>query len=301
MLTALLTIQRPRRWWHLRRSRRFTLRIPDVWEEVTPMARRQRWWRWIALLPPAAAQRAMLRDLVPRRIRQFLQPIDFAALSGQLDWTQVTAQCEQVQIPQFTHKGIVYVFPRPKGPNVSGVEFALADDYYKQMLEGDTEALFLLSACLWRERDKDEAAALRRGDYRMPLVSKEEAEARAIRLRTAPAEMHLQAVQWFAGMKLYVHRVYGKWIFEQDDDEDDESTGNQSTNHQPNKSPDFGWWGVFLTVAEAGVFGPLEKVHQMSIHDICIYLVKKRVEADAMPGSNSSSGSSTRQSDDDDE
>lgn len=228
-------------------------------------------------LPRPAAQRAMLRDLVPRRWRKMLSPMDFAALAAQLDWTHAEAQCEQVAIPHFTHKGQVYVFPKPKGPNVSGVEFALCDDLYKQFSDGDTDALLTLSAAIWRERDTDEAAALRRGDARVPLVSKEEAEARAVRMAKAPAEMHLQALLWFAGLKLYVHRVYGKWLFEEEEEDDEEPDNEQpATNSQ---QPNFGWWGIFLDVAEAGVFGRLEQVYQTSIHDICIYLVKKRADA----------------------
>lgn len=230
-------------------------------------------------LPRPAAQRAMLRDLVPRRWRKMLTPMDFAALSEQLGWTHAEAQCEQVAIPHFTHKGQVYVFPKPKGPNVSGVEFALCDDLYKQFSDGDTDALLTLSAAIWRERDTDAAAALRRGDERVPLVSKEEAEARAARMAKAPAEMHLQALLWFAGLKLYVHRVYGKWLFEEDEDDDDTDDQQKATNNQ---SPNFGWWGIFLDVAEAGVFGRVEQVYQTSIHDICIYLVKKRADANAM-------------------
>lgn len=231
-------------------------------------------------LPRPAAQRAMLRDLVPRRWRRMLTPMDFAALAAQLDWTHAEAQCEQVAIPHYTHRGQVYVFPKPKGPNVSGVEFALCDDLYKQFSDGDTDALLTLSAAIWRERDTDAAAALRRGDERVPLVSKEEAEARAVRMAKAPAEMHLQALLWFAGLKLYVHRVYGKWLFEEEEEDDESLTPDPSP--QERGTPNFGWWGIFLDVAEAGVFGVEDEVRQKSIHEICIYLVKKRADANAM-------------------
>lgn len=276
MLPVHLTIER--RSWNPFRRRRFVLQLPETWAEVQPERRRIRWWRWTMTLPQPGAQRAMVRDLIPRRFRRLLTDMDMAALAAQLSWTHAEAQCEQVPVPRFEHNGGVYVFPSSKGANVTGVEFALCDDLYKQFADGDLDALPVLSAAIWRQEDWDGKAALRRGDARVPLVSKEEAEERARWLQKAPPEMHAQALLWFAGLKLYIHRVYGKWIFEEQEEDDEAETQQPATNNQ---SPNFGWWGVFLEVAEAGVFGSLDKVYQTSIHDICIYLVKKRVDAEA--------------------
>jgi hypothetical protein len=205
MLTANLTIQR--RSWNPFRRRRFVLSLPERWDEVSPVSRRQRWARWVLVLPRPAAARAMLRDLIPRRFRKLLTPMDFAAFAQQLEWTHAEAQCEQVPMPHFSHNGRMYVFPTPKGANVTGVEFALCDDLYRQFSDGDLDALPVLSAAIWRERDHDTAAALRRGDARVPLSSKEEAELRARWLQEAPPEMQAQALLWFAGLKLYINRV----------------------------------------------------------------------------------------------
>lgn len=230
-------------------------------------------------LPRPAAQRAMLRDLVPHRYRRRMSDVDFAALSLQLDWTKPDYDCTTVPMPQITWRGMDYVFPRAKGVNVTCMEFALCDDLYRDFIEGNAEAVNVLSACVWRERDYDLVATLRRGDERTPLYSREEAEARAARMAKAPPEMAAQALLWFAGLKAYVHRLYGTWLFEEDDDPD---ADDESTNSQSNQSPNFGWWGVFQAVAESGVFGTIEQVYQTALHDLCVHLVRKRVEASAM-------------------
>ena len=225
-------------------------------------------------MPKPAAQAAILRDLVPRRFRSRLSDTDAAGIASLMGWMHQEAQCEQVALPHLTHRGRQYLFARERGVNVSGIEFALCDDLYNEFLGGNLEALYTLSACMWRERDPDAAAALRRGDERVPLYSKEEAEARARALRKAPPEMHMQALMWFAGLKLYVHRIYGAWLFEEQ-----EADGDEADAPEPQSGgPDFGWWGQFLQVAEAGVFGNLQQVYQTTIHDICIYLVKKHAE-----------------------
>jgi len=144
--------------------------------------------------------------------------------------------------------------------------------------------LLRLSACLWREEDYNEKEALKRGDERVPLHSKEEVEARVIRMATVPTEVLLQALTWWIGMKMLINGMYGAWLFEQDEeDEEDEPASAEATAGKAGKGPNFGWWGIFLDVAESGVFGPLAQVYQTSIHDVCIFLVKKRAEANQAP------------------
>lgn len=296
MLTVNLTIEsKKRRWLDRFRRRRFVLHLPEFWEEVQPLRRRQRWWRWVMALPRPAAQRAMVRDLLPRHFRRILSDLDMAALAMQLDWTGGDPQCDQVPIPHTTHVGRMYHFPTAKGENTTCIEYALADDYYKQFADGDAEALFRLSATLWRESDHDADAALRRGDKRVPLCDKAEVEKRAAVLREAPAEIHLQALHFFGGLKKYIHRVYGNWLFEQPEEDEE---GEAASADAKAGSPDFGWWGVFQQVAEAGVFGhDVRQVYQAPLHEVCVYLVRKRVQEQQM---NSQMPAPPRQNDYDD-
>jgi hypothetical protein len=227
----------------------------------------------------------MVRDLLPRWARKAISDLDFAGLTLLLDWIQAEPDCSQVPIPTWIHKGITYHFPTAKGESVSSIEYALADDYYKQFVDGDATALPLLVATIVREHDSDEASALRRDDTRVPLHSKAEVAKRAQALQSAPTELHLQALLYFGGLKAYIHRVYGNWLFEQDEDEDgdDDTERERQTAKPATGGPDFGWWGIFQAVAESGAFGAIDKVYQTCIHDVCIFLVRKRAESQQTP------------------
>ncbi len=284
MIEAILTTQNRRRWNPFRR-RRFVLRIPQRWEEVTPLVRRERWWRWAATLQPPEMKRRILRDLVPLMWRRKMMPAEQGAIVAHLEWALPVPDAEVIPLESFFHRDVRYVFPKAKGPNVSCVEFALCDDYYKQFVDGDAEALLRVSACLWREEDEEEREMLKRGDERVLIHSQAEVEARLIRLTGVPQEVHIQALMWWIGMKMLINKMYGKWLFEEDEDEDEDEDAPAYAEASASKGPNFGWWGIFLDVAETGVFGPLEKVYQASIHDICIFLVKKRAEANQRPES----------------
>jgi len=276
----LIIIEEPkRRRWTFRR-RRFSLHLPESWEQLT-LPQRQRWWRWLMTLPRQAAVRAMVRDLLPRWVRASISDLDFAGLTTLLDWVQAEHDCSQIAIPSFQHQGVTYHFATAKGESVSCIEYALADDYYKDFSEGNESALLRLVATIWREADMDEARALRRDDKRVPLYSKSEVEKRAKALQSAPMEIHLQALLFFGGLKAYIYRVYGKWLFEEPDDPEDDA--DTATEQPPPSAPDFGWWGIFQRLAESGTYGVKDQVLQESIHEVCINLVRKQVESNSQP------------------
>jgi hypothetical protein len=283
MIEAILTNNKRRRWNPFRR-RRFVLRIPQRWEEVTPLARRERWWRWVATLTPPEAKRRIMRDMIPMPWRRKMLDAEQGAIVAHLEWVMPVPDAEMIPLESFYHRDIRYVFPKPKGPNVSCVEFALCDDYYKEFVGGDAEALLRVSACVWREEDEGEREMLKRGDERVLIHSQAEVEARVVKMAGAPQEVHIQALMWWMGMKMLVNKMYGRWLFEEDEEDDDEEE-QDTQKPEVATGPNFGWWGIFLDVAESGVFGPLEKVYQASIHDICIFLVKKRAEANRSPES----------------
>jgi hypothetical protein len=254
------------------RRRLFSLSVPDSWDQVQPMRRRVRWMRWMMSLPIEAARRAMIRDITPRWMRKRLTDLDMAGLTMLLTWINDEPQCEQVPISYFSHRGVVYYFPRAKGHNLRGIDFALASDYYDEFLSGKAEALAHLAAVLWREEDPDAERAGIRDDLRVPIYNRTQAEQRAHEMRKAPAWVLLQALLYFGGLKAFVHRMYGTWLFEQDDeDEEDEKPDNNE--------PNFGWWGVFQDVALTGAYGDVHQVKQTMLHDLCVFLVKRQVAA----------------------
>src|SRR5690606_26772363 len=138
-----------------------------------------------------------------------------------------------------------------------------------------------------REENPDTAAALRRGDKRTLLNSREEAEARAERLAGLEPYLQFAVLLYFAGLKEYIYKTYKAWLFEDDDDDiEEEKDGDEEDDDEPVQreaapaQPDFGWWGIYQEAAEAGLFGRLDQVYQASFHDVAMWLVRQRIKAD---------------------
>lgn len=289
MIEAVITEER--RHWNPFRRRRFRVSLPESWDDLAQPRRRALWWRWALTLPPAGAARAMVRDCLrrlPRRIRKRLTLLDMAGFSSALAWVKAEPDCLAVPVASWTVGGTAYHLPKAQGFNVTCLEFALADDFYQRFLDDKSEAtLRSLVATLLREGDADPESVLRRGDVRAPLYSLDEVAARAERLKKLPAEAHLATLLYFAGLKAYVHRLYGTWLFDADDDEEEDPTHDPSPEGEGGDGlPNFGWWDVFQATAEIGLFGPVEdfyprpSVYQTPIHTLCQHLVRKRVEAE---------------------
>lgn len=267
--------RRPTLFWR----RLFSFQLPESWTDI-PYPERRKVFRANCTSQDEAA-RLILKKRIPRRWRRLLTAMDVVAMRAVLDrYLTNVSDCTQVALPWIRHKGVLFFLPEENGRNMACAEFAVADNYYEKMLKGDVEALHLMTYTLYRMKEKDEAAALRRGDVRVPFHSYTESAAMLNAYGPPPMEMQVQATMYMSGLKAWIHRVYGSWIFEQpdEDEESDESPGAAST---PN-GPDFGWWGILQAVAEGGVFGPLEQVYQSNLHEVCVYLVRKRQEADRL-------------------
>lgn len=262
MITVELTTSRRR--WSLLWRRRFVLDLPERWAEV-PSGLQRKWWVRALSLRPFEAAGQCLRDLIPARWLRNMSNDDLATVQMLLLW--LAPNMERIAVPEFQFKNIHFVLGAESGKNITCAEFYLADNLYtKYAMHGHADTLNLLTWLLYRERDSNEFEGARRGDMRVPVSSMEQVEYWAKLYGTAPADIQAQALIYFEGVKSLIHRQYGSWIF-QDDPAAAPSTG-----------PNFGWIGVFQGVAEGGAFGTLEQVYQSSIHEVCIYLVRKRQE-----------------------
>ena len=275
MTTIEMTLNR--RHWLAGLRRRFFLRVPSAWQEV-PAKRRAKWWRWQCDLPEEKALDAVLKDTLaplPACVRKRIPVDTLASIRGLLAFTKPTANCEDLPLPDSKVARKTFLLPSPKGENMATIEFALGDDLYKEYCAGKNECLHMLTWLLYRELDTDEDAATARGDARIPLRSKAEIERRLKVYGVPPVEMQVQAVLFFSGLKKFLHGTFGNWIFEPTPDPEDEDEQPQSGDDLPN----FGWWGTLQAVAETGAFGTLEQTYQASLYEVCVWLVRKRVEA----------------------
>lgn len=283
MLTVEIIAPKRRRLTLLWR-RRFVLSLPQAWSEVSA-SDRLTWWRIGISMPELSATHAILRRLIPARWRVGLSDTDTATLVNVLRWAAPKPSCSDIAFPAYRHRRTDFLLPTANGENISCLEFALADDMYtRYAATQDAEQLELLTWTLYRERDTDTAAATARGDNRVLLHGIAEVQERLRIYGPAPVEMQTQALLYMSGLKVYLQQVYGAWIFEQPDEDED---GNPLPQPEAT-TPNFGWWGIFQAVAESGIFGDMEKTYQSSLHEVCVYLVRKKIESDRIHSFNPS-------------
>ncbi len=272
MLTVEI-ISKKRRRLTLFWRRRFSFAFPQSWAEV-PARSRALWWS-ICVEKVDVCAAHLVTKIIPQRWRRGLSDEDRKALVAAMEWSKPKPDCASIPVPEQKYKGSTFAFPAANGENLACLEFALCDDLYGQYVsKQDSAALNLLTWALWREKEPDSKLRAARGDDRVLLSGIGEVREREKHYGTAPVEMQVQSLLYFAGLKQYLQAVYGAYIFEQPDDDDDTPPQPAST------TPNFGWWGIFQAVAEAGIFGDNEKVFQTNLHEVCVYLVRKKVESD---------------------
>lgn len=240
--------------------------LPTSWESAGASA-----WaclRSLVQLGPDAGKLQAIRLLAGLSKTQLrsLNEKQLATLSEGLPWL-VIAPIEAPLRTSFYHQAVKYGMPSTKFEDGSAMTYALADDFFNAYQDGDDSALLHLLATLARPL---------RNNKRCVLCSRDEVLRRGHRLRRIPPEWLAAAWMYWAGVKAYVHRTYGSWLFQQNELEEEEE------EHQPDTAapagPNFGWWGKYMDIAETGVFGSIRAVHQANFHELCIFLVKKEAE-----------------------
>lgn len=234
-------------------------------------ARRLPLWRALLSGEGEAGRVAALRLLLrlPRSVRLALDADHVAALLEAVPWMQARPNPLQ-PFAAFRHRGVRYFLPNDFGMNLVALEYPIADEAFTNYIKtGKEEHLLLLCGTLCREEEVDPAAVAQRGDRRVPLLSRPQAEARAERLHGLDAGVMSGVLHYFAGVKEYVHGSYGKVLFEEPD------TDHAGNPLPASTRPSLGWWSVFFTVAHDGPFGDVERVYQTSFHDVCLYLVDR--------------------------
>lgn len=262
MRVEVVTNRRDRR---LLWMRRFFFSVPEKWADLSPRRKRQ-WWQWALLFPPDEATTRMAAQCAPWYLRRLLPPDEIAQISTALAWASPVVDNELV-FPYTRLRCSLFASAKEKGENMSCLEFAVCDDLYNTYIEKQhPEKANLLSHIVYRPVDNDKQAGISRGDTRVPFRGQSEAQYQLAYYGPLPDHIVGHAMVYFSGVKRFVHDTYGSWIF-------------QPAASAQDDGPNYGWWGIFQAVAESGVFGTIEQVYQASIHEVCVFLVRKRYEA----------------------
>lgn len=269
MIMVAISIEVKQRWWLQRKT--FLRDIPECWDDVPPR-RRRGFLRLLYSQPINTALQSIAFSIlrIPRRWRRYLDPLHIATLTNALAWMEPKADCTQAVITEFRHRGMRWWMPAPKGSDINCIQYLVADDAFEQAGQGHGKSIALLLAALVRPYPETDTSA--------PLSTREEAERRALMLHTAPEEVKVYALLYFAGLKAYIHRSYKDWLFVDDAQEEgeEESEGDQP----PPRTPEFGWYGILQDVAESGLFGTMPQVMLTGLHDVLVYLVRQTIKTE---------------------
>lgn len=269
-----ITVER-RFLWRLWRKR-IRRDLPASWSEVAP-ARRLPLLRLLYQYPGIAGRVRALRALIdlPKPLFLALDDDQVGVLLDATSWMEAMPSPE-VSLAWFDHNKVRYYAPLSHGLNLLGIEYPIADEAFNNFVKtGDMEHLLLLCAVLYREANPDEDSVVRRGDIRTPMLSRWQAEERAKRLSGLANEVTIAIFLYFAGVKQYVHQVYGGVLFEAPEFDEHGNPVEAST------TPNLGWWTLYFSLATDGPFGRnVEEVYQTAFHDICLYLVDRKRQED---------------------
>lgn len=265
-----ITVER-RFLWRLWRKRIRRV-LPASWSEVAP-ARRLPLLRLLYQYPGAAGRVRALRALIdlPKPLFLALDDDQVGVLLDATAWLEAMPSPD-VSLAWFDHERVRYYAPLSHGLNLVGLEYPIADEAFNNFVKtGDMEHLHLLCGALYREANPAEDDVIRRGDIRVPLRSRWEAEARAKRLATVSNDVTIAVFLYFAGVKQFVYQSYGGALFESPELDD---AGNPVPVET---APNLGWWTLYFSLATDGPFGRnVEEVYQTAFHDICLYLVDRK-------------------------
>lgn len=267
------------------KTQTYPAQLPQTWQEYISMGfDAHAALQTMLSFSDIAAKVRLLRTILklPKRIFNALPDDDIAALILQIESLSLDASPEPI-ITEFTYNHTLYILPLARFENGSALEFAIADDCFKKATEtADETALLELCATLCRPQNPDKAATIIASDRRIALKSRGEVQHRAETFNNLDPSVQVAVFLYFAGVKKYIFDMYGGAIFTQPEPELDLS-GNpttEPTESTPTPEELFGWWGIFMELAE----NPknLSSIHAMNFHELCLWLVRKKLQADKM-------------------
>ena len=273
MITVAIHIDRNDRRKTTRRS------LPESWQEMESGLRLFCYEALISFARPNAMTLIIKKILhLPSTQFKAIPDSDIASMILAIDWMNLGPQTTPI-IPSFKHNWQKeYFFPSKEFSNGRANVYPLADEFFNKFMEGDESQADLLLATLALQKNED--------GERIGIKSRSEIIARAESFKDVDPAIKMMAISYWAGIKEYVFDLYKGYLWPDPDEEKDQlefdpNSQIEGTTEETTQEGDgvmFGWWGVFMELAETGVFGTLNDVHQSNFHTLCMYRTKKRKE-----------------------
>jgi hypothetical protein len=192
---------------------------------------------------------------LPKSIFLNIDPEHMTQLVELLSWMDIRHNSTMIY-QEYKIKNIAYRLPGHNFEVGTAFQFAAGADYYTKYIETkqDTHLHHLCSTLLYDEE---------------PLHNKENIEDRSSIFWNLPAIQKMTVATYFGAVQQLVADRFGDWLFS-----GEEGEGSPGIS--------FGWWGVYMDIAESGVFGDLRGVYQARFYDIVIFLIQKKEQFEAL-------------------
>jgi len=266
-----ITITTPRRSLKTRFRKKWKRNIPTTWQEMNT---RQKIQAIIAFSIHSREEKikaleAMLLSWLdlPNIVKQSLDPAHIYQMIELMDQIEIDNLPPASIIPD--HEG--YRALEAQLSNCTNLEYALADEFYNEFFnQANTEntlntdtlqtSLHKLTAVIY--------APVTEGNRKAHQTRAAVLDHAKITAQW-PQHIHISTLYFFSQAKKMIHNTYGRWLFQPQEEEPDPS------DTKPKQTDPFGWWGIYMDIAETGTFGTFNDVLQANLHNTLIYLVKK--------------------------
>lgn len=165
-------------------------------------------------------------------------------------------------VPGFSFFARRYTMVAPNMEDASIREFIFADEYLQKYISGDTSAIFHLTALLCRQDTKSRIRQRQELDQEAAFIQR---YAGSILFGNQIGAAMASALMLILHTKQYLKSVYFPIL-----------GGEQPASNKI----DFGFHNIVMDIAENGAFGDIEKVYDTPLHDLFVYLIKKKQDHD---------------------
>lgn len=228
----------------------------------------------MAILMDNRPRRLLVKVLldVPTKVFDHIETAEMYDFIELLNWMQVDVNAT-VPIAKYIVCGTVKLWlPAAKFSNVSGREYMLIDQLYQKWKDShftDAQVESEMIAILCRPFAHNDDPS----DKRVPFKSKAQTERWIDLVKNLPPSVRLTVLYLISANRKFIADVYGHWLFEQPSTVTDGET--EENNTPESDGMNFGYMGMFLDIAQDGVFGDYERVLDTSIHTLFAHQVRK--------------------------
>ena len=262
-----ISLETPTRTPRLLFRKRWKRQIPTTWEEMTTRQKTQAVIAFSVHDPEEKTKALEALALswlrVPQIVRNAIDPAHLYEIIEHIEDVHIDKMPPASIIPD--HKAQRAI--EPQLTNITNLEYALADEYYTEFFKtGEIKYLHKLTATIYApiEDNKRKTHETRASTADNTTV-----------VAKWPDHIHLSTLYFFSQSKKMIHNTYGRWLFEAPE-EDGNPEAHRGASHSRASQDPFGWWGIFMDLAELGTFGNFNQVLQTNLHNTLIYLTKKK-------------------------